>query len=94
MDATLLIILSASGIVILITFALLYLQDRWNRLKIKQYIEDKKGKLLSIKKPFLSPGWLFERDEIGYKITYSIDGKEHSAYAKTAFGRGVYITEE
>jgi hypothetical protein len=63
--------------------------------RVKQYVEERGGKLISADWAPFGPGWFGEKSDRIYQVRYrDVDGNEHEAYAKTSMWTGVYLTED
>lgn len=65
-----------------------------DRKRIREEVEAKGGKILSIRWNPLGRGWLFEKNERHYSVTYTDrSGAMISAACKTSLFTGVYWTD-
>src|SRR3954452_2246110 len=63
--------------------------------RIKQYVEERGGKVLDSHWSPLGPGWFGEKSDRIYGVRYlDKDGNEHEAHCKTSMWTGVYFTED
>lgn len=63
--------------------------------RVKQYIEQRGGKLIAADWAPFGPGWFGEKSDRIYQVRYlDLDGNEHEAFAKTSMWTGVYLTED
>jgi hypothetical protein len=63
--------------------------------RVRQYVEQRGGKLLTAEWSPFGPGWFGEKSDRIYQVRYlDVDGNEHEAYAKTSMWTGVYLTED
>jgi hypothetical protein len=63
--------------------------------RVRQYVEERGGKLLTAEWAPFGPGWFGEKSDRIYEVRYfDVDGNEHQAYAKTSMWTGVYLTED
>ena len=63
--------------------------------RVRQYVEERGGKLISADWAPFGPGWFGEKNDRIYQVRYlDHDGNEHEAYAKTSMWTGVYLTED
>jgi hypothetical protein len=63
--------------------------------RIKQYVEERGGKVLVSNWSPFGPGWFGEKSDRIYGIRYlDQDGNEHEAHCKTSIWSGVYLTDD
>lgn len=63
--------------------------------RVRAYVEERGGKLISADWAPFGPGWFGEKNDRIYQVRYlDRDGNEHEAYAKTSMWTGVYFTED
>ncbi len=63
--------------------------------RVRQYVEQRGGKLISAEWAPFGPGWFGEKNDRIYQVRYTdMDGNEHEAFAKTSMWTGVYLTED
>lgn len=63
--------------------------------RIKQYVEERGGKVLDSSWSPFGPGWFGEKSDRLYGVRYlDKDGNEHEAHCKTSMWTGVYLTED
>jgi hypothetical protein len=63
--------------------------------RVRQYVEERGGKLISADWAPFGPGWFGEKSDRIYQVHYvDVDGNKHEAYAKTSMWTGVYLTED
>lgn len=67
----------------------------WDKERIKKYIEDKGGELVSAEWTPFGKGWFGDENDRIYAISYLDKNKiPHSATVKTSLFSGVYITDD
>ena len=66
-----------------------------DRDRIRKYISQQGGKVISIRSSPFGPGWFWEENSRFYKVSY-FDEKdaEHEADCKTSMYSGVYFTND
>ncbi|AWM42377.1 hypothetical protein C1280_24910 [Gemmata obscuriglobus] len=63
--------------------------------RIRQYVEERGGKVLDSSWSPFGPGWFGEKSDRIYGVRYlDRDGNEHEAHCKTSMWTGVYFTED
>jgi hypothetical protein len=63
--------------------------------RVRAYIEERGGRLLSSDWAPFGKGWFGERSDRIYEVRYlDSDGNEHHAHCKTSMFTGVYFTED
>jgi len=63
--------------------------------RVRAYIEERGGRLLSSGWAPFGKGWLGEKSDRIYEVRYlDSDGNEHEASCKTSMFTGVYFTED
>jgi hypothetical protein len=63
--------------------------------RIKQYAEERGGKVIDSNWSPFGPGWFGEKSDRIYGVRYlDKDGNEHEAHSRTSMWTGVYFTED
>jgi len=63
--------------------------------RIRQYVEERGGKVIDSNWSPFGPGWFGEKSDRIYGVRYlDADGNEHEAHCKTSMWTGVYFTED
>jgi hypothetical protein len=63
--------------------------------RIREYIEQRGGRILETNWSPMGPGWIGEKSDRIYNVRYvDRDGNEHEAHCKTSLWSGVYLTDD
>jgi hypothetical protein len=89
------VVLLVIPIVICIALAFRLLAGSMDRERIRGYVENRGGKVISATWAPFGPGWFGGNKERIYQVRYiDHDGNVHEAYARTSMWTGVYFTED
>jgi hypothetical protein len=82
-------------IIIAYSIAMRVAQGRWDRDRIRRYIEESGGRMITAKWTLFGPPSFGESRDATYRVRYvDRDQKEHVAYCQTSKWLGVYLTED
>ncbi|MFO0807742.1 MAG: hypothetical protein U0746_03890 [Gemmataceae bacterium] len=91
MDGALLLIPLALGVALLVRV----LAGVVDQGRIRDYVEERGGRVLSCRWAPFGPGWFGEKSDRIYSLRFTDrDGNVHDAHCKTSLWTGVYLTED